>query len=325
MERFRWCFIGTGKLAHKVAKQILRSGKHTIVSCYTRSFEKAKEFADTFGCTAYKTAEEAMSVEIDGVYIVTTHNVHYHFAKLALMMGKPVLVEKAFTVTAEETKELIDLAREKDVYLAEGMWTWFSPCANQVLDWVKRGEIGKINHVRFTYHLNSINYAPRVSDAKRAGGALLDVTVYPITYAYRLFGYPDSIESKGTIRNGVDEGEEIVFTYSNGLKVEISASIVDMKGLEKMTITGERGKITSSFYHSTTKATLKKGLFQRTKYKGGSGISNSMVVEFDHVAEEIRQGLKESNFVPLGVTYDVMKLMDTIAGQIGLSYTDLEE
>lgn len=318
----KWCFIGTGKIANKAARAILSSGRHEIVSCYTRSFEKAKEFAERYHTTAYETAEEAMLAS-DAVYVSTTHNVHFPFAKQAISLHKPALIEKAFTMNAEEAKELIDLARKEGVYLAEGMWTWFSPCANEVLRWVKDGAIGKIKKAKFTYHLNSIHYAPRVSDPRRGGGALLDVTVYPITYAYRLFGKPNTIESRGVIKNGIDEKEDVLFTYDD-FTVSISASIVDMKGLENMTIFGSKGKITSPFYHSTTKATLYKGLFQKTKFKGGKGNNNTLLTEFDNVANEIEEGLKESRFVPLDATYEVMQIMDEVARQIGLKYDNLE-
>ena len=104
MEKFRWCFISTGPLAKTVAKQLLESGRHQIVSCYTRNFEKAKDFAGKYGAAAYETAEEAITAEgVEGVYVVTPHNAHFRFVKQALELGKPVLCEKAFTVTAQET------------------------------------------------------------------------------------------------------------------------------------------------------------------------------------------------------------------------------
>lgn len=170
---------------------------------------------------------------MEGVYVVTPHNAHFRYVKEALELGKPVLCEKAFTVTAEETDSLIALAREKKVYLAEAMWTWFSPAANQVKLWLMEDKLGKVTDANFTYHMKSVKYAPRVSDPKRAGGALLDITIYPITYAYRLWGYPVKIESSGTIENGIDYGEDVMLTFENGLTARISASIVDMKGLEK--------------------------------------------------------------------------------------------
>lgn len=325
MEKFKWCFIGTGTLAKNVAQQLNSSGRHEIVSCYTRNFDKARSFADQFGGTAYAEAADAITAPgVEGVYVVTPHNAHYRYVKQALELGKSVLCEKAFTVTAQETDELIALAKEKGLYLCEAMWTWFSPSANQVKKWIDEEKIGRVSNAHFTYHMKSINYAPRVSDPKRAGGALLDITIYPVTYAYRLWGVPEKIESTGHIENGIDHGEDVVFTYPNGLTVTISASIVDMKGFEKMCIRGEKGKIEALVYHAMNGVTCKQGLFRKETFKGPGSRVNSYLDEFDTVAQEIRAGLTESKMVPLQATSDVMHILDTIAQQIGLRYTELE-
>ena len=312
-------------MASQVAKQILKSGGHKIVSCYTRNYEKGRAFAEKFGATAYERPEDAVCAQgVDGVYVVTPHNAHYRFVKLALELGKPVLCEKTFTVNAEETRELIRLASKKNLYLAEAMWTWFSPAAHQVRTWVKDGQIGKVRSADFTYHMRSIDYAPRVSDPKRAGGALLDITIYPITYAYRLFGYPETIQSSGVIQNGIDVSEEVTLTFPGGVTSHISASILDMKGFERMTITGDSGKIKATMYHAMNRATLRKSFWKRTKFRGPGSVINSYVTEFDAVAADIRAGKTESDLVPLQCTQDVMNILDTIRHQIGLTYPNLE-
>lgn len=324
MDKFRWCFIGTGTLAKQVAKEIISSGRHEIVSCYTRNAQRCEDFAKEYGCKACSSSEEAIRAEgVQGVYIVTPHNAHYRYAKQALELGVPVLCEKAFTVEAKETDELIALSKEKGVYLCEAMWTWFGRPANQVKEWVEDGSIGKVKSARFTYCMKSIDYAPRVSDPKRAGGALLDITIYPITYAYRLFGYPEKIESKGHIQDGIDHYEEVSLEFKGGIKTSIRASIVDYDGLEKMDIEGKKGHIKADNYHYGTEAVCQKGLFTKEKYKGEGG-SIGYLPEFDTVAGEIRQGLKESRMVPLKATSDVMHILDTVRQQIGLEYTDLE-
>ena len=91
MEKFRWCFIGTGKLGHQVAGQLLASGRHEIVSCYTRNMDNAKAFAEEFHCKAYGSAEEAILADgVEGVYVVTPHNAHFRYVKeaLELMLAK---------------------------------------------------------------------------------------------------------------------------------------------------------------------------------------------------------------------------------------------
>ncbi len=324
MNKFKWCFIGTGSLAKTVASQLNKSGRHEIVSCYTRNYEKGMEFAKKYGGKAYDTPEKAITAEgVEGVYIVTPHNAHYRYVKQALELGKPVFCEKAFTVTTEETDELIALAKEKDLYLCEAMWTWFSPSANQTKKWIDEEKVGKIYSADFTYHVNIINGAERVRDPKRAGGALLDITVYPVTYAYRLWGIPEKVESKGDIQNGIDISEDIVFTYPD-FKVNISASIADFKGFEKMSIKGEKGEIKATLYHAFNGITYKKSIFKKETFKGNGPKMNSYLDEFNTVAGEIREGLKESQMVPLKATSDVMHILDEIRTQIGLEYDNLE-
>ena len=324
MDKFKWCFIGAGNLAGMVANQLNKSGRHQIVSCYTRSFEKGKAFAEKHGGTAYDNAKDAILAEgVEGVYIVTTHNAHYRYAKMALELGKPVFCEKAFTVTAEETDRLIALAREKNLYLCEAMWTWFSPTANKVKEWVEKEKIGKIKFASFTYHMKTTGRNDRHEDRRRAGGALLDITIYPITYAYRLWGIPESIDAEGTLRGGVDLGEEIIFHYTD-FDVKISASINDFKGLERMKIKGEDGEISALLYHAKNGATCKKGFFDVEKFKGDGPLFNSYLDEFDAVAADIRAGRTESNMVPLKATSDVMHILDSIREKIGLCYDELE-
>ncbi len=325
MENFRWCFIGAGSLADTVASQLNKSGRHEIVSVYTRNYEKGKAFAEKYGGTAYDTPEKAITAEgVEGVYIVTPHNAHFRYAKLSLELGKPVFCEKAFTVTAKETEELIDIAREKKLYLCEAMWTWFSPSANMTKKWIDEGKIGKIHSADFRYHIRTVGYKGRHTDPKRAGGALLDITIYPVTYAYRLWGKPEKIESKAKLKDGIDLGEDIIFTYSDGFKVNISASISDNKGLEKMSIKGEKGEIKAPFFHALNGITCKTGFFRKETFKGNGPKINSYLDEFDAVAEDIRSGKTESDMVPLKATLDVMEILDEVRAQIGLSYDNLE-
>lgn len=149
--RFNWCFIGTGKLANIVAKEILPSGRHRIAAVYTRNPQKCREFADQYGGVPYDSAKAAAGApDVDGVYIVTPHTSHCEYAKLALSLGKPVLCEKPVTVTAPEAAELFALAEKNNVYLAEAMWTWFSPVAQKVKQWYDAGELGELYQAEAT-------------------------------------------------------------------------------------------------------------------------------------------------------------------------------
>ncbi|MBO7363727.1 MAG: Gfo/Idh/MocA family oxidoreductase [Lachnospiraceae bacterium] len=314
---FRWCFIGSGKLAHIVAKQILKSGRHKIVSVFTRRLAAGEAFAKEFGARAYQSPEQAiLDPEVDGVYVVTPHTSHYTYAKCALKLGKPVLCEKPVSTDTKLTEELFAIAKAKNVYFAEAMWTWFAPVAYQVQKWLSEGECGHIEKVIANYHLNSQHYSPRVTDPNLGGGALLDIGIYPLTYLYRLFGMPVKIYCKGVLDNGIDLSEEIDLAFRNGDTYRASVSICDFRGLERFIVKGTKATIKVWFFHNAKKAVLKRADGTRVRFKGNGDYLN----EFDRVVTEIREKRTESLFVPPQATIDVMKIMDECRKQMGLVY-----
>ena len=314
---FNWCLIGTGTLAKKAARVVLPSGRHRFSAVYTRDFQKGQAFTARYGGRAYDRPEDAITApEVDGVYIVTPHTSHYEYAKLALSLGKPVLCEKPITVTAREAAELFALAEEKGVYLAEAMWTWFSPVARQVKRWVDAGELGELRRIEARYHLDSRHYAPRCTDPNVAGGALLDVGIYPITYLYRLFGKPVQVRCTGRLKDGIDLSEEVVMTFPNGLMGTASVSMCDFKGLEQIHLAGDRGRIKYYFFHMAGHASLVRRGGQIELFRADGSYLN----ELDQVAGEIRRGLTRSELVPPSATLDVMEILDECRRQLGLVY-----
>ncbi len=311
---FGWAFIGTGTLARKIIKQVSESGRHKVVSAYSRSRGKLEQFCSPYGAYAASSVSDAvMHPGVDAVYISVTNESHYDICRKVLELGKPVLLEKPFTIRAEQTKELQDIAKAKGLYLCEAMWTWFSDVPIKVRDLVKSGRLGKIRDVYMAYSMDSINYAPRVSDPKLGGGAVLDIGIYPITYAYRLFGYPKAIKCRGDMRNGIDYGESLVLSY-DGFNVRMDISIVGDKGLG-MCIEGTNGIIMNNTFHKGEHAMVKIG-DDISIIEGEKGYLR----EFDCVAAEIRQGLKESAFIPFRSTYDCMTILDECRRQMNLVY-----
>ena len=314
---FRWCFIGTGTLAKQVAREITASGRHEITAVYSRRFEKAREFAAQYGGAAYDTAEAAVgAADVDGVYVVTPHNWHAPYVRLAVEAGKPVLCEKPFTTDTAQTRALFDLGREKGVYVAEAMWTWFSSVARQVKAWVDGGALGDIESARVTYRCDSRGYAPRLLDPNLAGGALLDIGVYPLTYLYRLFGKPERVKCEGLLRDGIDMEEEIDLFYPGGLTARASVSMWAAEYDEAARITGSRGAITVERFHYASEARLTDKEGHTALFTG----ETTMLNEFDRVAGEIRAGLPCSALVPPQATLDVMEIMDECRRQMGLVY-----
>ena len=314
---FNWCFIGAGTLAKTVAEEILASGRHKIAAVYTRNFQKCQAFAGQFGGTAYGNAEAAICApEVDGVYIVTPHNSHYEYAELALSLGKPVLCEKPVTVTASEAEELFALAQEKGVYLAEAMWTWFSPVSRKVKEWVDTGALGVVNRVEIYHRCASRSYAPRCSDPNTAGGAVLDIGVYPLTYLYRLFGKPEKIQCIGELGGGIDLWEDVTLTFPGGLACTASISMCDPSYRVELYMEGSQGQVRCGNFNAAREAELVRADGTKEIFQAEGGYLH----EFDTVAGEIRQGLAQSPLVPPGATVEVMKIMDECRRQLGLVY-----
>ena len=314
---FNWCIIGTGKIAKKVAKQIVINEGHQIVAVYNRTKAKAEKFAKKYHSTVYESALEAINdPRVDGVYIATTNETHFSFAKLCLENHKPVLCEKPITGNAKELKELIKISEENNTFLKEAMWTWFNPVANKVKQWVKEERIGKIKSVDCIFNMPIFGYNKakgRYISPDRYGGALLDLGVYPVRYVYELFGKPISIASKGKLYNGIDLFNVSTFKY-DGFEARVSSQINKLVG-EHCVIIGEKGKIKVPFFHMASKAVLKtkngKEVFRDKKKK--------FATEFRVVAEYIK-GEKPDELVSLSSSLDVMEIMDEIRKQIGVVF-----
>ncbi len=316
-EAFRWAFIGTGRLAGKVAREITASCRHRITAVYSRNAEKREAFAEQYGAFPAQSVEEAITREdVDGVYVVTPHTAHFSCAKQALENRKPVLCEKPVSTDADQAAELIGLSKKNGVYFSEAMWTWFSPTANKVKEWLDNGEYGEIELFDARFHMVTGQYAPRLTDPGLAGGALLDVGIYPVTYIYRLFGNPEKIECRGELQNGVDAKEEIVMRYPGGKRYSGRASIIAREREQSLILRGTKAQTLLDNHVRADEVILMRKDGTEERFEGYSGYLN----EFDIVASEIREGLCESRCVPHQATLDVMKLLDECRRQMGLVF-----
>ncbi|MCM1365587.1 MAG: Gfo/Idh/MocA family oxidoreductase [Ruminococcus sp.] len=315
MDKFRWAYIGSGNIAESTAKQIIK-GEHCITSVYGRNKEKVRAFAKKYDADAFDDFDKAVnSDDVDAVYIATPHTAHVDFAVRAMQLGKPVLCEKPVGVSAKDVDVLINAAKQNDVYFCEAMWTWFSDVALTVKKWVSSGKIGSIKEVEINYAFPGIMMPKnsRVLTPETAGGAILDIGIYPITYCYNLFGYPEGIRCEGKIKNGIDIKETVTLDYGS-FKCTLKMSLCSLK--ENCIIKGSEGTITLPvFFHMASKAILKS--------KSGKSVFDGItdyLTEFTLVADEIRQGKKESAFIPFEATKQCMKIIDECRKQMKLIY-----
>ena len=314
---FNWCFIGTGKIATKVAKELITNSGHKIVSVFNRTKAKAEKFAMKYHAKVYDSAFEAINdPRVNGVYVATTNETHFEFCKLCLYNNIPVLCEKPITGNAKELQELIDLSKKNDTFLREAMWTWFNPVASKVKQWIQEKRIGKIQSVECIFNMPIFGYNKakgRYISPARYGGALLDLGVYPVRYVYELFGKPKSITAKGKLYNGIDLWNESIFDYGD-FKAKVSSQINAFVG-EHCIIKGEKGTIKVPLFHMASKAILKSKegneVFKDKKKK--------FATQFKVVAEYIKKEQPDT-LVSLDSSLAVMELMDEIRKQIGVFF-----
>lgn len=315
MTPFNWAYVGNGGIAESTAREIVK-GNHRIVSVYGRNLKKVKAFSEKYGAQAFGDFESAVNCEgVDGVYIATPHTAHVDYAVRAMELHKPVLCEKPVGVTVQDVDTLIGTAKRTNTYFCEAMWTWFSDVALTVKKWVQSGEIGEVQDVVIHYAFPGmlLPKTSRVRMPETAGGALLDIGIYPITYCYNLFGTPKSVQCHGKIQDGIDIRETVVLEYPN-FKCTLHMSLCSLK--ENCRIRGTKGTVSLPiFFHMASKAILKnengKHVFTgKTDY----------LTEFTKVAEEIRQGKTESEYIPFAATRTCMEIMDECRRQMGLRY-----
>lgn len=313
MQTFGWAFIGCGGIAHITARELVKSGDQRIVAAWNRTGEKARRFVETYGGTACATIEETLAMPgVDGVYIAVTPDKHVEYMKLCIAHHKPVLCEKPFTVNAGQAREIFAYAAREGVYVSEAMWTWHNAAALQVKRFVASGQLGRIQRVEgvYAYPLLLMGSAGRLKDPKRIGGALLDIGVYAVRYCYELFGMPRSIQCRGSLRGGVDLGEEILLQY-DGFCARLTIAMDRFRG-ECFRIQGSEGRVKVPQFHAASRVVLGGRTF-RDK-------ADHYAVQFANVAGEIRAGYTQGQKVSARSTVDCMELLDECRRQMGLVY-----
>lgn len=321
MKKFRWGVIGAGMIAKTVCKEIVKSGRHEIAAVYSRTYENASLLAKKYGAKVCRTLEEMLSSDsVDAVYIATPHSVHYDNLIACIEAGKPALAEKAFTVNATQAERVFALSKQKKVPVCEAMWTRFQPVVLEVADAVERGEIGKIKRFKGGFSTPATWVRPFLSDRlfkpEYAGGALLDVGVYPLSFSHMLMGVPEEIKCTAKLGEGIDYCDDIVLKYSDGAIAELTCTLEGLRSF-KGDIEGTEGKIIMPNYTRPKKAVIydKDGRKKRV-IKGKRGY----IYEFDAFADCVARGELECRFMREKDTVEVMKMMDECRMQSGLRY-----
>jgi predicted dehydrogenase len=320
---FRWGILATGGIAQAFARDLSCVNHHIIAAVGSRSQESADNFAAEFpGCTAYPSYEELVSDStLDAIYVASPHPLHASNALLALSAGKPVLCEKPFTINAAQARELKAAAEVKNVALMEAMWARFLPHMHKVREILASGILGDIWAVEADHGQRLSDYAnPRHWEPSLGGGALLDLGIYPISFAHMVLGIPLKITASATFTDkGVDASSTVIFDYKSGAQAVLTSNMMASTSC-RATISGTLGKIEidRTFYSpASMRVVMHDG--STTEYPNnykGHGL-REQALEFEKV---VRNGEKSSKILTPDESVFIMESLDEVRRQIGLIY-----
>ncbi len=320
---FRWGIIGTGGIAKAFARDLSYFNSHIVQAVGSRSLEKASDFALEFpGCASYGSYEDLVADPmIDAVYVATPHPQHVANTILALNAGKPVLCEKPFAVNAVEAQAMVAAARENAVPLLEAMWTRFLPHIATVRELLNSGVIGQIVSVEADHGQYLINHEnPRLTEPDLAGGALLDLGIYPVSFAHMVLGKPDRITASGVLTaKGVDGQTSAILDYKNGAQAVVTTTLITGTPC-RATIAGTLGRIEidRTFYNpASMRVVMQDGT--TTEYPNtykGHGL-REQAAELERM---VRNAEIESPLLTHQMSIQIMQTLDEIRNQIGLRY-----
>ena len=328
----KFAILGCGHIATKMAAAV-KAIENRGVEAYavaSRSLDKAEKFAKEYGFgRAYGSYEElAKDPAVDLIYIATPHSEHYNNILLCLEHGKNLLVEKAFTANALMASEVIALAEEKGVFLSEAMWTRFLPAVQMVKDWIAGGKIGKVKGVEADFSM-PLSHIERLRKPELAGGALLDLGIYSLTFAdifltdAEIAGAENHIVQTKThcvkFHTGVDATDWIDLVYANGQVAHLKTSMVAPLKNEGV-IHGEGGFIRVQNLNDMVGIQLFDKAGSLLESITPPRIENCYEYEVLACKAALEKGQKECAEMPHHKTMQMMTQMDGLRAAWGVSY-----
>ena len=323
MNNFRWGILGTGGIAREFVEDLSLAGGHSVTAVGSRTFGKANDFiANISGATAHGNYRDLVNdANVDAIYVATPHPMHAEHAVLALNAGKPVLCEKPFAMSAYEAEIIVNTARANKVALLEAMWTRYLPHIAHVRHILASGLLGPIQSVEADHgqRLADQNIA-RLVDPALGGGALLDLGIYPVSFAHLVLGTPFSIIASSVMTDRkVDAQTSAIFNYAGGAQAIITTSMIAQTPCRAV-VSGLLGRleIDRTFYApASMRVILFDGeIIEYPVNYVGHGLREQAI----EMARVVRAGDLESPLMPWSETIAVMKTMDAIRNQIGLVY-----
>ena len=314
--------LGAGHIARKMAATLQEMKEAELYAVAARELSKAEQFANEFQAREAYGNYEALAddPDIDLIYIATPHSHHFAPARMCLLKGKPVLCEKAFTANAREAEELIRIAQEKRVYLAEAIWTRYMPFSRTIRELTENGIIGK--PMMLTASLGyPISQVERIIRPELCGGALYDLGVYPINFALMTFGGDIDKVTSTCVKNeaGVDMQNSITFTYRDGRMAVMQTTAFcasDRQGI----VSGDKGYLVIDNINNPQLAVAYNADHQETARYTCPPQITGFEYQVLEAAEAIRQGAIEPASMPHAETLRVMRMLDSLRQEWGIRF-----
>jgi predicted dehydrogenase len=319
----RWGILGTGFIAGLQTSDLMEHG-FTVQAVGSRNPATAREFADRFHLPSSHGSYEALvdDPDVDVVYISSPHPFHYENALLALNAGKHVLVEKPFAMNAWQARDMADLAESQGLVALEAMWTRYLPHMVRIRELIGAGALGEVRTV-IADHNQNLPKDPghRLNDPALGGGALLDLGIYPVSFAFDVFGAPAKVQAAASMTaTGVDRQTAMIFEYADGQQAVLHCAL-DTAGPNRAAIIGTEGSIEIDPVWYTPTAF--------TRYDDGGNVverfdepvtGRGMQYQAWEVERLIAAGSLANDVLPPRGSVQVMEAMDAVRGRIGLGY-----
>jgi predicted dehydrogenase len=323
MEQVRWGILGTGGIARAFAMGLRAAPGAVLAAVGSRTLDSAQAFANEFGIPhAYGSyGELALAPDVDIIYIGTPHPMHAENTVLALRGGKAVLCEKPFAMNRREAGEMVALARAKNLFLMEAMWTRFLPALAEVRNIIASGEIGDVSLVQADFGFSAtLDPAHRVNNRELGGGALLDLGIYPLSIACALLGKVESVQSQAVMgETGVDLTTGFTMKHEGGTMSVCSCSI-RARSSSELVVSGTKGSVRMNrMFHLAESLTVSL-LDGTTRTVPTPYLGNGYTHEAIEAGRCLREGAIEHPLMTHEDTLSLMGLLDTIRRQIGLRY-----
>ncbi|MET9042674.1 Gfo/Idh/MocA family protein [Streptomyces sp. NPDC003631] len=324
--RVRWGILATGGIAAAFAADLVDLPDAEIVAVASRTEETAGAFAERFGIPRAYGRWDALAedADVDVVYVATPHSAHRVAAGMCLEAGRNVLCEKAFTLNTREAEELVSLAQERGAFLMEAMWMYCNPLVRRLKALVDDGAIGEVRSIQADFGLaGPFPPSHRLRDPALGGGALLDLGVYPVSFAHLLLGEPADIAARAVLsEEGVDLQTGALLSWESGALASVHCSL---HGGTPVTaaVTGSLGRIEvpQGFFYPDRFVLHRDGQDpEEFRADPADGPRNSLKHEAAEVMRALRAGETESPLVPLEGSLAVMRTLDAIRERIGVRY-----